>query len=233
MSGEHNGRVGIAEEDTTPGRPGSILRAPAGSARGLDSLSDTALSDAALSDAALFDTALSDTALSDAALSDTVAFGTTTRRNVRTPTPPANGPHSALRNSGVVRYDRAHRIRIGDSATIVLDRPVLIGRSPRLPRITGSVQHQLVRVDSPKREVSGSHIELSQHGAVVVARDLRATNGSRVLPPSGATRVLTNGESVVVAAGTTIDIGDGNLIWLLGVPGSPPSSGPSASEDAP
>jgi pSer/pThr/pTyr-binding forkhead associated (FHA) protein len=98
---------------------------------------------------------------------------------------------------------------------ITLDRPARIGRRPSSPRILVGAQPRLVRVVSPQREVSATHLELRQTGSTVVVTDLRSTNGTMVLLPGSTPRKLLQGESVVVSPGTLVDIGDENILQIL------------------
>jgi hypothetical protein len=104
---------------------------------------------------------------------------------------------------------------LGDSHPVPLDKPCTIGRAPSVPRVQTGAAPRLVRVASPKREVSASHLELRQVGATVVATDLRSTNGTVVQLPGSAARTLRQGESMVVTPGTLIDLGDGNVLTVL------------------
>lgn len=109
----------------------------------------------------------------------------------------------------------AAAFRVGDRAPERVDAPVYVGRQPRSPRVTGPILPRLVRVDSPSREVSATHIELrpTPHGLVLT--DLQSTNGTVVRQPGSGVRRLESGESLPVAPGTLIDIGDGNVIEIL------------------
>lgn len=103
----------------------------------------------------------------------------------------------------------------GDPRMHSLDRPCVFGRNPRPPRIAQGMGPRLISVTSRTREVSETHLEVRQLGASVIVTDLRSTNGSVVLVPGNASRKLRQGESVVVSAGTLVDIGDGNIIRIL------------------
>jgi len=109
----------------------------------------------------------------------------------------------------------ATAFRVGDRAPERVDAPVYVGRQPRSPRVTGPMLPRLVRVESPSREVSATHIELrpTPHGLVLT--DLQSTNGTVVRQPGSGVRRLESGESLPVAPGTLIDIGDGNVIEIL------------------
>lgn len=110
----------------------------------------------------------------------------------------------------------SYAFRIGFAADPVsLDTVVFVGRKPSPPRIAQGEPRRLVTVDSPKGEVSSTHIELRQRGSNVVVTDLKSTNGTTVVIPGSAPRRMRQGESVVVTPGTFIDIGDGNIIEIL------------------
>lgn len=105
----------------------------------------------------------------------------------------------------------AYRVVGGEAALI--DCPVIIGRSPKPPRMPqGEVA--LVRVDSPAEVVSATHLELRREGIRVVATDLRSTNGTVVRSAAGERR-LRPGESVVVAPGTTLQLGGDTIVEIL------------------
>lgn len=107
-----------------------------------------------------------------------------------------------------------------DGRSIVLDRPVYVGRSPRSPRITSGLVPELVAVPSPRREVSATHIEIQQEGRAVVVRDLGSTNGTRLSAPGAPPSVLSPGASRVIAAGTSLDLGDDVVLEIVARPGA-------------
>jgi hypothetical protein len=109
----------------------------------------------------------------------------------------------------------AAAFRVGDRAPERVDAPVYVGRQPRSPRVTGGILPRLVRVDSPSREVSATHIELRPTNQGLVLTDLESTNGTVVRQPGTGVRRLESGESLPVVPGTLIDIGDGNVIEIL------------------
>lgn len=108
-----------------------------------------------------------------------------------------------------------YRIRVNRHEPIPLDTPALIGRKPVSPRIAIGGVPRLVRVPSPGHEVSSTHVELRQQGPAVIVTDLRSTNGTVVAIPGTSPQKLRQGESLVVSAGTVVDIGDGNIIEIL------------------
>ncbi|EAR25101.1 hypothetical protein A20C1_00896 [marine actinobacterium PHSC20C1] len=109
-----------------------------------------------------------------------------------------------------------YRVQLdGTSGAHNLEHPCVFGRDPRPPRVVRGVGPRLIAVQSPTREVSETHVEVRQLGSSVIVTDLRSTNGSLVQVPGNAARKLRQGESVVVSAGTLVDIGDGNIIRIL------------------
>jgi len=107
------------------------------------------------------------------------------------------------------------RIRLDDGTLVPLDQPVYLGRRPSVPRIHPGGIPLLVTFDSPQREVSSTHLELTTVGGAIVATDLKSTNGSIVRVPGVAPHTLLGGESAVLTPGTVIELGDGNSIELL------------------
>jgi len=109
---------------------------------------------------------------------------------------------------------RLHGVEVS-GLDIWLDAPVVVGRRPTAPRVSTGVSPRLVVVPSPSHEVSGSHVDVRQQGDAVVVTDLRSTNGTRVAQPGRVPVTLRQGESLVVRAGTIVDVGDGNLLEIL------------------
>jgi len=109
---------------------------------------------------------------------------------------------------------RFHRLGVGTSI-LSLEVPVIVGRRPSTPRVVVGPAPLLKVVSSPRAEVSSTHVEIRQEGDAVVVTDLRSTNGTRVTIPGRQPVALRQGESIVVLAGTIVDIGDGNRLEIL------------------
>lgn len=99
-------------------------------------------------------------------------------------------------------------LRIGADRVLDLDRPVVLGRSPRPAAHPGA---RLVTLPSPRREISGTHLEVRHDGDGVVARDLGSTNGTIVRLPEGESRLLRHGAAARLAPGASLDLGDGAI----------------------
>lgn len=123
-------------------------------------------------------------------------------------------------------YTRARfAIRIGTHEPIPLGVPAHIGRRPSAPRIAGPRTPRLVVVPSPTGEVSSTHVEILQEADTVVVTDLGSTNGTTVTLAGFAPRTLRQGESLVVGAGTIVDIGDGIRILIVTLPDNAATEG--------
>lgn len=120
-----------------------------------------------------------------------------------------------------------YAIRLASGEVFELDLPVLIGRRPTAQRIDSGAPPRLVAVASPDHEVSSTHVRIEQEGDAVVVTDLRSTNGTVVTSATGNESRLRPGQSVVVLSGTTVEIGDGNIIEIVAAGGR---AGDDASE---
>lgn len=137
---------------------------------------------------------------------------------------PSHSAHAQVTAPTTVpRVVPRYRFRVNDGEALTTDARTFIGRSPRPPRIPGQGVARLVRVDSAGQEVSGTHLELRQEGGSVVVVDLRSTNGTVVTMPGAAPLRMLPGESMVAVPGSLIDIGDGNVVEILGVERQVPS----------
>lgn len=133
----------------------------------------------------------------------------------RSPSSPVPPPESG--------HGNAPWFRVGDAPPRRVSAPVLIGRRPLGPRVSGvaGAVPELLAVPSPGQVVSATHLELRLEGARLVATDLRSTNGT-VVRNAGGSRRLRAGESIVVVPGTSLDLGDGTIVEIVSAPAAPP-----------
>jgi hypothetical protein len=109
---------------------------------------------------------------------------------------------------------RVPSIRVLDRV-IRLDRPVVVGRRPALPRVVRGPEPELVVVCSPSGQVSSSHVAFHAEGEAAVVDDLHSTNGTVVRPAGAAAYRMPSGASIVALTGTVVEIGDGIGIEIL------------------
>lgn len=102
----------------------------------------------------------------------------------------------------------------GDRYT--LDRSAVVGLRPRAVRATGAVPH-LVVVASDSGHISRSHVEIRVEGADLLAVDLNATNGTRLLRLGADPVRLHPGESTLLVSGDRLDLGDGVVLSFEGI----------------
>ncbi len=183
-----------------------------------DDFDDTVIApsrrDSSASDHAVEDTIISQRGLREIRVPEAVTDVTANAL----PAPPQADPSTA-------RF--ALRIGLGGEL-VALDVACYIGRNPHPPRISREVPPRLVSVPSPAKEVSSTHLEVREVGTAVVVTDLRSTNGTAVLAPGASPRILRQGESIVVPAGTLLDLGDENVLQVVALT-IPPSSERAAS----
>ena len=111
------------------------------------------------------------------------------------------------------------RLLFGDGSTVAVDRVVLVGRAPDPARVAPGGAPHVVVVDSPRREISATHLEIrpgsgADHGAGVVT-DLGSTNGTVVVQPDLPPQRLRPGVACLLVPGTVVDLGDGVRIRVL------------------
>ncbi|TFC81258.1 FHA domain-containing protein [Cryobacterium cheniae] len=133
------------------------------------------------------------------------------------------GPWAPVHSGGPARpAERPFSFRLPNGEEFPLDLPCRLGRRPRPPRIGSSAPVRLIEVASPTSAVSGTHAEIRQEGGSVVVTDLGSTNGTVVVPPRGRRQRLRPGQSLTVLPGTTVHLGDGNIIEILPATGQSP-----------
>ncbi|WP_295699814.1 FHA domain-containing protein [Lapillicoccus sp.] len=100
-------------------------------------------------------------------------------------------------------------LRLSSGDVVTLDRGVILGRAPKPPLdLPAASRPHVVRVASPRKDVSRTHLEVVLDGWQVVVRDLDATNGTTVTVPGGWPVRLRPQEQQVVTPGTRISLAD-------------------------
>ena len=99
-------------------------------------------------------------------------------------------------------------LEFSDGRRIIVDRTVLIGRNPQIGDAAADDQPVVFAVDSPKRDISRTHLRISTDGARVLLEDLNSTNGTEVTPANGSAFLLEPGEPALLEDGMVVSIGD-------------------------
>jgi hypothetical protein len=154
--------------------------------------------------------------------------GATMVQAVECPVGHLNPPHAGLcRVCGAPVPAQEHvtvprpilgQLRLPDGRVVPLSGSVIVGRSPRLDGSVGPDAPEIVKVDSPNKEVSGTHAELRVDGWQIVVVDRQSTNGTTVRMPGRNPQRLRAGEPSTVTLGTVISLGDEVEIVVEAVP---------------
>ncbi|MGO1739722.1 MAG: hypothetical protein ACTHYM_12070, partial [Actinomycetaceae bacterium] len=96
---------------------------------------------------------------------------------------------------------------LSDGTTVVVDRPILLGRAPDAARFSGDDVPRLVQVRSPERDVSATHVEVRPAGESVVVTDMDSTNGTVIVLPDQPAFRLHPRTGVPVPAGAYVELG--------------------------
>lgn len=100
---------------------------------------------------------------------------------------------------GVLNFTNGHVQTINNS--------MIVGRSPKLPTHLDGQMPDLVRIPSPLKEISGTHLEVRVDGWQVLIKDLQSTNGSFLKIGDREPRRLHPGEFVPLPVNAVVDLG--------------------------
>ena len=112
------------------------------------------------------------------------------------------------------------RLAVSSGSSVELDRPVLVGRMPdpmEVPQLVG-VTPSIVRVPSPEYLISRNHLLIELEEWSVLARSLSSSNGTTLRRPGAAPMRLTSAETVLLASGDVLDLGEGQTLLLEDLP---------------
>jgi hypothetical protein len=106
------------------------------------------------------------------------------------------------------------RIEFPDGRSELLDRPVIVGRSPSANKVSGAELPRLVTVGGSDPDISRSHVRFTVEGGTVVITDLHSRNGTLMSLPGRPPQKLREGEPTSALAGTVVDLGGGIRITV-------------------
>lgn len=99
------------------------------------------------------------------------------------------------------------QLRFSTGLVAPLDKPVLIGRSPKVEGNVGSELPNLIRLEQCGQGLSRRHAAVHLEGWQVLLEDLNSANGTVVALPGRPARRLHAGEPVMLEPGTVVDLG--------------------------
>lgn len=107
-------------------------------------------------------------------------------------------------------------VRLPDGNPLAASTRIVFGRRPR-SAASDARSVVGVAVDSPRREISGVHLEISEAGDGLRARDLDSTNGTIVSTPGRPPWLLEQGRETALTAGDVLDLGEGYRVTIARV----------------
>jgi hypothetical protein len=96
--------------------------------------------------------------------------------------------------------------RFADGHDVEVARPMLLGRSPKADGPVSGELPELVALDSPSKEVSGTHLEVRLEAWQVLVVDRHSTNGTTVRLPRREPVRLHPGEAFPIVPGSVVDL---------------------------
>lgn len=102
----------------------------------------------------------------------------------------------------------AWTLKLPDGNELDAAPQIVVGRRPWRSD-PDETQTYYVVAPSPQREISGKHVEFTVVGGELHARDLDSTNGTLLMSPHQAPRLLHGGADAVLEVGDVLDLGEG------------------------
>lgn len=124
-------------------------------------------------------------------------------------------------DDGVARRDEAPaggRVVLSTGTVLELDRPLIVGRRPRIDQGMSDDIPELITVASPTHDISRNHVEIRRDGEAMTVTDLHTTNGTMLLREGDGPLRLHPGEPTMVLSGDVLDIGDDVTLRFEDIP---------------
>ncbi|MDE3206112.1 MAG: FHA domain-containing protein [Acidobacteriota bacterium] len=99
-------------------------------------------------------------------------------------------------------------LKMSSGDEIVLDRSVLLGRSPSVGHLIDGQRPHIVKLPSTANDISRNHAEVRVDGWHVLVADLNSTNGTVVTRPGQPPERLRPNDAVTIEPGTVVSIAD-------------------------
>ena len=99
-------------------------------------------------------------------------------------------------------------LRLSTGDTVTLDRGVILGRAPRVSEARETDRPNVVKLASPGKDISRSHLEVKIDGWHVFVVDLDSTNGTSVTLPGEPPRRLRPNDQLAIERGTVVELAD-------------------------
>lgn len=96
------------------------------------------------------------------------------------------------------------QLRFSNGEVVLLDRPCILGRNPRVPAGYTNSQPNLVRLADPDKDISSQHLEVGIDFWHVTVKDLGSTNGTELVAPGEPPLSLRPDDPVTIEPGSTV-----------------------------
>jgi len=101
------------------------------------------------------------------------------------------------------------RLAFSSGELVVIDRTALIGRSPKASgMLADGLPPEIIKVESPEKDISRTHLELRVEGWQVLAIDLDSANGTFVTVPGRAQQRLRPDVPFIIQPGSRVRLAD-------------------------
>ncbi|MEI8051934.1 MAG: FHA domain-containing protein, partial [Actinomycetes bacterium] len=101
------------------------------------------------------------------------------------------------------------RLAFSTGELVVIDRTALIGRSPKASgMLADGLPPEIIKVESPEKDISRTHLELRVEGWQVLAIDLDSANGTFVTVPGRAQQRLRPDAPFIIQPGSRVRLAD-------------------------
>jgi hypothetical protein len=104
--------------------------------------------------------------------------------------------------------DSGWTLQLPDGNELDAAPQIVVGRRPWRTDPDETSTYYIV-APSPRKEISGKHVEFAVVGDELQARDMGSTNGTLVIAPDKPPRLLHEGRAVRLDIGDTLDLGEG------------------------
>jgi FHA domain-containing protein len=99
-------------------------------------------------------------------------------------------------------------LQMSTGDVVMLDRGVVMGRSPSSDRLSNGETAHVVKLASPSKDISRNHLEVCLDGWHVLVTDLQSKNGTVVTLPGASPHRLRPDEPTVIEPGTRVEMAD-------------------------
>jgi hypothetical protein len=99
-------------------------------------------------------------------------------------------------------------LRFSTGIDVLLDRPVVVGRAPRVLPMSDGEPPRLVRIEGAGHDLSRNHLQIRLEGWHVLVVDLGSRNGTVVAVPGRLPQLLVPRQPCLMTPGSLVTLAD-------------------------